>query len=105
MLLVACDWGGNVNEVERNLPPPFYDSIEMYKEGQRKMALTKDEKRELHEIHIVLMGTDGTPGLAKRFEVLSSDYYKFKRRALFIFGVLLGSGVITGSAFAILNGV
>ena len=66
-----------------------------------------DEERDnkINAIYNVLMGVDGYPGLAKRFEELASSHYRLKRLAYSVFFFLLGSGVLGGSAIALVQAI
>jgi hypothetical protein len=55
------------------------------------------------EMHAVLLGANGRPGLCTEFEQnkadqkkFREDYYKFKRAVLCVFFFLLGSGALGG---------
>ena len=62
-----------------------------------------DEERDkkLNDIHNVLMGVNGYPGLAKRFEDLADSHYKLKRLVYTVFAFLAGSGILGASIFGI----
>lgn len=87
------------------MKPPFYESEEEYQIHWRKtMAFTKDDQEKLTAVHTVLIGTDGVPGLAKRFEDLARSHYKLKKYFWTLVGFLIGAGVITGSTIWAVNG-
>jgi len=50
---------------------------------------------DVRDIKLVLKGYNGDKGLCDKFENLATDYYQFKRKVFFIFGMLIGSGVLT----------
>ena len=87
------------------LPPPFYEDAELWKEAwEEDMAFTKEDEKKLTEVHTVLLGTDGSPGLAKRFEDLAKSHYKLKKYFWMLVGFLVGSGAIAGSTIWAING-
>ena len=72
------------------------------------MAHIPDEQlsqlvEDVTEIKIALKGYDGYPGLCKAHEDLAKDYYSFKRRALLVFGILVGAGILTGGSIRIIQ--
>jgi hypothetical protein len=46
------------------------------------------------EMHTVLLGTNGNPGLCQSHSKLKEDFYKFRRTVFIVFAFLLGSGGI-----------
>jgi len=79
------------------LEAPFYDSLEAY-----EMAYEELEKK-VNDIHGVLLGVNGYPGLAKRFEELSDSHYKLKRNFYMLVAFLIGSGILSASIITALN--
>ena len=72
------------------------------------MAHIPDEQlsqllEDVSEIKTALKGDNGYPGLCKSHKDLAEDYYSFKRRALLVFGFLVGAGVLTGGSLGILQ--
>ena len=63
----------------------------------------EDRDDKINAIYNVLMGVDGYPGLAKRFEELASSHYRLKRLVYSTFAFLAGSGVLGGSILAIVQ--
>ena len=65
------------------------------------MADEKSDHDLLIEVHAVLCGINGSPGLCKDFEkhkdndsAFRKDYYNFKRLVIAVFCFLVGSGAI-----------
>lgn len=58
---------------------------------------------DVTEIKTALKGYNGYPGLCKSHEDLASDYYSFKRRALLVFGFMVGAGILTGGSIGIIQ--
>ena len=72
------------------------------------MAHIPDDKFEqlvedVTEIKIALKGYNGYKGLCKSHEELAKDYYSFKRRALLVFGFMVGAGILTGGSIGIIQ--
>ena len=82
------------------------------------MALTKDEKELLKEIrddqkyikqeqtviHTVLLGANGAEGLVEEVKSLAKGHGKLKRNFWMLVTFLIGSGIISGSVVAAMNG-
>ena len=58
---------------------------------------------DVTEIKTMLKGYNGYKGLCKSHEDLASDYYSFKRRALLVFGFMVGAGILTGGSIGIIQ--
>jgi len=72
------------------------------------MAHIPDEQlsqllEDVSEIKTALKGYNGYPGLCKSHKDLAEDYYSFKRRALLVFGFLVGAGILTGGSLGVLQ--
>ena len=74
------------------------------------MALTKEERELLQGIredqivlNTVLLGVDGKEGLVDSVRDLARGYGKLKRNFFLLCGILIGSGVLSSGAWAILN--
>ena len=72
------------------------------------MAHIPDEQlsqllEDVSEIKTALKGYNGYPGLCKSHKDLAEDYYSFKRRALLVFGFLVGAGILTGGSLGLLQ--
>tara|TARA_Y100000310_G_scaffold327860_1_gene394866 strand:+ start:3531 stop:3803 length:273 start_codon:yes stop_codon:yes gene_type:complete len=80
------------------------DLIKQVLKNQEEFRETYAEmKTEVMGVKTVLVGYNGDEGLVGRVETLSTSYYKFKDRATLVFGVLLGTGVIGGSAYGLVR--
>lgn len=65
---------------------------------------TIDETRQgVRDIKNLLFGVKNSSdkGFLGEFQALKKDYYGFKTRALIIFGVLVGSGVLVGGIYEV----
>jgi len=72
------------------------------------MAHIPDDKldgliNDVTEIKTLLKGYNGYKGLCKAHEDLATDYYAFKRKALLVFGFLVGAGILTGGTVGIIQ--
>ncbi len=81
------------------------------------MALTKDEKELLKDIRddqkviredqiitkTVLLGVNGKDGLVDEVKSLAQGHGRLKKNFWILVGILLGSGVIGGSAYGLFN--
>ena len=61
----------------------------------------RDEK--IGAIHNVLLGVDGYPGLAARFEELAKSHYQLKRLVYTVFAFFAGSGILGGGIWGIIH--
>jgi len=75
------------------------------------MPLTKDERKKLDETHdtvnklkTTLVGMNGDEGLVGDFKKVAESHYKLRRNFYLLLGVLIGSGILTGSIIAALSG-
>lgn len=60
--------------------------------------LDEERDRKINEMHQVLLGINGSPGLCKQFEGLVKSHYNLKRAFYCLVAFLVGSGVIAGTA-------
>ena len=75
------------------------------------MSLTKDEKRKQDETHeavielkTVMLGANGDDGLVGEVREIGKSHYKLKRNFWMLIAFLVGSGIITGTVIAAING-
>ena len=75
-----------------------------------EIMFTEDNKKKIDETHdaviqikTVLLGTNGDLGLCGEFKDLKASHYRLKRNCVLVFGVLAGSGILTGSILAAIN--
>jgi len=59
------------------------------------MSELDEIKDDVKAMRQEMLGFNGQPGLCENFQKLSEDYFKFKRVCFIIFGVLIGSGVLS----------
>ena len=69
------------------------------------MAFTKGDQQRLSEVHTVLLGANGAPGLAERFEELATSHFKLKRNFWILVTLLVGTGAISVGALEVFGKV
>lgn len=52
-------------------------------------------------IKTVLLGANGNLGLCQKHTKLAEDYYNFKRKVYWVFGIMIGSGILGGMGYAV----
>ena len=65
----------------------------------------EERDKKLNDIHSVLMGVPGYPGLAQRFEELAKSHYNLKRLVFCVFAFLAGSGVLGASIWGVAQAI
>ncbi len=67
------------------------------------MALTKDEKKKLDEVHMVVFGTDGFDGLAGIIKEIANSHYSLKRRVYMFWAFLVGTGLVGSGVWGVVR--
>ena len=76
----------------------------------RLLEETRDAAKETHDtvlrLETMLIGMPGTDdkGMAGKLNDVCEDYARLKTRFWILIGILSGSGIITGSTLAAING-
>lgn len=65
----------------------------------------EERDRKINDIHNVLMGVDGYPGMVQRFEELVKSHYSLKRLVYSALAFLAGSGVLGGGIWGIIYAI
>lgn len=83
----------------------FYNSLEAYQMEKTDRQLMEETHGTVTELKTVLLGVPGTSngGLVKQVNDVSKSHSRLKRNFWLLCGVLIGSGLLSGGIWAILN--